>query len=159
MEEQSMFSKCEVKEQPAQFTLSIRTRTAVQNLPQVFGAGYGAIAQYLGERGEQPAGPPFAAYYNIDMADLDVELGFPVTHPVTGRGEIEAGDIPGGKVATCLYTGPYSDIEQAYTAISEWMQGHGHAPIGVAYEQYLNDPNETDPADLQTRIIFPLQDA
>ena len=73
---------CEVKEQPVQKTLSIRTRAAVQDLPQVFGEGYGAIAQYLGELGEQPIGPPFAAYYNMDMDNLDVEFGFPVARPL-----------------------------------------------------------------------------
>jgi effector-binding domain-containing protein len=154
-----MFSECEVKDQVAQFTLSIRTRTAVQDLPQLFGTGYGAIVQYLGELGEHPTGPPFAAYYNMDMADLDVELGFPVPHQVEGRGEIQTGTIPAGKVATCLYTGPYSEIEQAYNALMSWMQANGHEATGVAYELYLNDPNETEPADLQTQVIFPLKSA
>ena len=57
-----MTYSCEVKEQPARPTLSIRTRTSVENLPQVLGKAFGDIAQYLmGELGEQPAGPPFAA--------------------------------------------------------------------------------------------------
>lgn len=59
-----MAYQCEIKEQLVQKTLSIRTRAAVQDLPQVFGDGYGKIAQYLGKLGEQPIGPPFAAYYN-----------------------------------------------------------------------------------------------
>jgi effector-binding domain-containing protein len=152
-----MSYQCEVKEQPVQKTLSIRTRTAVQDLPQVFGEGYGAIAQYLGELGEQPIGPPFAAYYNMDMADLDVELGFPVTRPLPDKAEIKAGEIPAGQVATCLYTGPYSDIESAYNALIEWMKDNGYEATGVSYELYLNDPNETPPAELQTQIIFPLK--
>ncbi len=36
---------CEIKEQPAQPTVSIRTRTSVQALPQVLGQAYGEIAQ------------------------------------------------------------------------------------------------------------------
>ena len=73
-----MSCQCEVKEQSAQKTLSIRTRAAVQDLPQMFEEGYGKIVQYLGELGEEPIGPPFAAYYNMDMKALDVEAGFPV---------------------------------------------------------------------------------
>jgi effector-binding domain-containing protein len=99
---------CEVKEQPVQKTLSIRTRAAVQDLPRVLEAGYGAIAQYLGELAEQASGPPFAAYYNIDMDNLDVEFGFPVVRTLPGRADIKAGEIPGGRIATCLYTGPYA---------------------------------------------------
>jgi len=34
-----------------------------------------AIAQYLGEQGQQPAGAPFEDYYNMDMQYLDVEIG------------------------------------------------------------------------------------
>ncbi|MEW5961536.1 MAG: GyrI-like domain-containing protein, partial [Chloroflexota bacterium] len=142
-----MSYQCEVKEQAAQKTLSIRTRAAVQDLPQVFGQGYGAIAQYLGELGEQPSGPPFAAYYNMDMDNLDVELGFPVVRQLAGKDEIKAGEIPGGRVATCLYTGPYSAIEPAYTTLMEWMKDNGYEGSGVSYELYLNDPAETPPAE------------
>jgi effector-binding domain-containing protein len=150
---------CEVKEQPVQKTLSIRTRAAVQDLPQVFGEGYRKIAQYLGELDEQPIGPPFAAYYNMDMDNLDVELGFPMARTLPGRSEIKAGEIPGGRMATCLYTGPYSEIEPAYNALAEWMKDNGYEATGVSYELYLNDPTETPSAELQTQIIFPLKSA
>ena len=148
---------CEVKEQPAQDTLSIRTRAAVQDLPRVLGEGYGKIAQYLAELGEAPAGPPFAAYYNMDMADLDVELGFPVVRPLAGRGGIKASELPGGRVATCLHTGPYSDIEPAHTALAQWIAENGYEATGICYEFYLNDPDETPAAELQTEIIYPLK--
>ena len=39
-----MAYNCELKDQPAQPTLSIRTRTAVQNLPEVIGKSFGEIA-------------------------------------------------------------------------------------------------------------------
>lgn len=152
-----MSYQCDLKEQPAQKTLSIRTRAAVQDLSQVFGQGYGQIAQYLGELGEQPMGPPFAAYYNMDMENLDLELGFPVARDLPGRGEITPGQIPGGQMATCLYTGPYDDIEGAYTALTHYVEENGYQTTGVAYEFYLNDPTETPPAELQTQINFPLK--
>jgi effector-binding domain-containing protein len=152
-----MSYECKVKEQPTQATLAIRTRVSVQDLPQVLGKAYGAIAQYLGELGEQPAGPPFVAYYNMDMQALDVEIGFPVSRQLSGKGDIQACEIPGGKVATCLYTGPYSDIEPAYNALSQWMKENGYEATGVAYEMYLNDPGQTPPQELQTQIVFPLK--
>jgi effector-binding domain-containing protein len=152
-----MSHQCKLKDQSTQKALSIRTRTAVEKLSQVFGEGYGRIAHYLGELGEHPIGPPFAAYYNMDMADLDVELGFPVARELPGRGEIKAAEIPGGQVASCLYTGPYEGIETAYNALTQWMEENGYQATGVAYEFYLNDPNETPPAELQTEINFPLK--
>jgi effector-binding domain-containing protein len=148
---------CEVKEQPAQPTLTIRTRTSVQEIGNVLAESYEAIAQYLEELGECPAGPPFSAYYNEDMQDLDVEIGFPVARELPGRGDIQPRQIPGGQVATCLYTGPFSGIGQAYEPLAEWMTKHGHEPTGVAYEFYLTDPDETPAEELQTQIVFPLK--
>ena len=152
-----MSYQCEVKEQPAQKTLSIRTRAAVQDLPRLLEEGFGAIAQYLGKLGEQPSGPPFAAYYNMDMDNLDVEFGFPVARPLPGQDEIKAGEIPEGRVAACLYTGPYSEMEPAYDALAKWVEDNGYETTGVTYELYLNDPRESPPA--QTQIIFPLKNA
>jgi effector-binding domain-containing protein len=152
-----MSYQCELKERSAQPTLAIRTRAAVQDLSRVMGEAYGTIAQYLGELGEYPAGPPFAAYHNMDMQNLDLEIGFPVARELPGRGDIQAGEIAGGNAATCLYTGPYEDIEQPYEALSQWMEENGYQPTGVAYEMYLNDPQETPPEELQTQIVFPLK--
>lgn len=148
---------CEIKEMPAQATLSIRTRTPVQNLPQIIGEAFGRIWQYMGEIGQPPAGVPFAAYYNMDMQDLDVEVGFPVATVLPGKGDIQPGEIPGGKYATCLYTGPYSGMKPAYDELSKWMEENKCMPTGVVYEMYLNDPDMTPPEKLQTLIAFPLQ--
>ena len=89
-----MTYKCEVKEQSGQPTLSIRTRTPVQEIPDVLGKAYGAIAQYLETLQEQPAGPPFSVYYNMEMQDLDIEIGFPVSRKLAGKGDIQASETP-----------------------------------------------------------------
>jgi effector-binding domain-containing protein len=149
--------ECEVMMQTAQPTLSVRTRTTVQDLPHVLGSAYRAIAQYLGELGEQPVGPPFAAYYNMDMQDLDVEAGFPVSKELAARDDIKPGEIPSGKIATCLYTGPYSDIEPAYKELFQWIEDNGYEATGVAYEMYLNDPAQTPPEEWKTQVILRLK--
>ena len=71
-----MSYNCELAERFSQPTLSIRTTTAVQSLPQELGKAYLAIGHYLGELGEQPTGAPFAGYLNMDMSNLEVEIGF-----------------------------------------------------------------------------------
>lgn len=147
-----MSFKCELMELASQPALSIRLRTAAQDLPQVFGKGYGEIAQYLGEVQEQPAGSPFAIYYNMDMQDLDVEFGFPVSTSLTGRGNIHASETPGGKSASCLHVGPYSDVEPTYNALFQWINDNGYEANGVAYEMYLNDPYQTPPEKIETQI-------
>jgi effector-binding domain-containing protein len=152
-----MMPQPELMDQAAQPTLTVRARAAVQDLPQVLGKAYGAIAHYLGEVGQGPAGPPFVIYRNMDMQDLDVEMGFPVAQPIAGRGEIKASELPAGKVAACLYIGPYSDMASAYEALKRWIAERGHEPTGVVWEVYLSDPNETPPQELKTQIVFLLK--
>ena len=154
-----MLYDCEIVEQPAQPTLSIRTRAAVQELPQVLGKGYGAIMQYLGEVGVSPTGHPFVIYYNMDMQDMDIELGFPVLQPLPGKGEVHAARMEAGKVATCLYVGPYADCGPAYEALAQFVKDQGYEATGVAIEYYLNDPSQPPYEEPQTRIVLTLKPA
>lgn len=147
----------ELTEQPAQPVLSIRTRTAVGNLPQVIGKAYGEIIQYLNEIGEEPSGAPFAAYYNMDMEDLDVEMGFPVTKLLAGKDEIKSNEIPAGKQVSCMHKGPYIQMEQAYNAMTQWINDNGYTPTGMCYEFYYNSPADVPESELITKILFPLK--
>ena len=142
------------KEQPI---LSIRTRTAVGNLPQEIGKAFGAVMQYLGEIGENATGPAFAAYYNMDMENLDVEMGFPVARAVKGNGIVREGSIPAGKQASCMYKGPYSQMEPVYNAMNAWLGENGYEPAGVVYEFYYNCPMDVPESELLTKVVFLLK--
>jgi effector-binding domain-containing protein len=146
---------CELKEQAAQPTLSIRFRAPVQELPQHFGRIYGAIGAYLEALGEHHTGGVFAAYYNMDMQNLDIEAGFTVSKPLSGKGEIRASSIPGGTYAICHYTGPYDGTGPAYEALTQFVKDKGYKLGGVFYEWYLNGP-ETPPQDLKTDLACPV---
>lgn len=148
------FELNDVKEQPV---LSIRARTSVSKLPEELGRAYGAILQYLGEIGETTEGPAFAGYFNMDMEDLDVEMGFLVPKPIKGKGEIQAGSIPAGKQVSCLFKGPYAEMEPVYNAMSVWIAENSLVPTGVSYELYYNSPMDVSESELLTQIIFPLK--
>jgi effector-binding domain-containing protein len=152
-----MSYECEIITRAEQHAIALRTRTPVENLPILMGPTYGKIAHYLGEKSLAPAGAPYTAYYNMDMQDLDVEIGIPVIEPVDGVDDLQATTIPGGKMATCIHKGPYNKIEVAYTALMAFMQSEGLDATGVAYEYYLNDPTETSPEELLTQVFFPLK--
>jgi effector-binding domain-containing protein len=147
----------EFKEQKKQSVLSIRTRTALDNLPNIIGDSYHRIAAYLEELWEQPADVPFTAYYNMDMQNLDVEMGFPVARPLPGKGDIKAGEIAEGKVAWYMYKGPYSELEPVYNGIFRQIAEKGCQPKGVCYEYYYNSPGEVPDNELLTRIVIPLK--
>lgn len=150
--------KFELNEQPTQTVLSIRTRTPVERLPEEIGKAYGAIMNYLEELGEKPVNAPFAAYYNMDMNDLDVEMGFPVSKSLPEKGELKSSQIPAGKMVSYLYKGPYNQTEPVYTAMLQWVNENGYTATGVAYEFYYNSPLEVPESELLTKIVFPLKD-
>ena len=149
--------KFELSEQPSYPVLSMRTRTAVGNLPQELGRAYQAIIAYLGELGEKPSGPAFAAYYNMDMEDLDVEMGFIAAKPLDGKGDITASEIPAGKQVSYLYKGSYKGMEPVYNAMMQWINENSHTPVGMAFEFYYNSPMEVPENELLTKIVFPLR--
>ncbi|MCW5880337.1 MAG: GyrI-like domain-containing protein [Anaerolineae bacterium] len=152
-----MSYQCELYEQAAQPTLSVRLRLPVQDLGATMGRVYPAIAQYLAELGEPMAGAPFAAYYNMDMADLDTEIGIPVARLLPGRDDIMPGEMPAGRVARCVYTGPYSGLRPAYDALGAFCAEQGVTPTGVAYEIYIDDPGEKPAAELRTIVALAVQ--
>ncbi len=151
-----MSYECVLKQQPAQPALTVRTHAPVQDLPKLFGRVYGEIMQYLGELGEQPAGMPFAAYHTMDMQNLDIEVGFPVAREIAGKGEFQASEFPGGRLASVIHIGPYEQLSLAYDALALWVKEQGYEPTGVSFELYYSEP-ETPPHEIRTEILFPLK--
>lgn len=149
--------KFEIIETVTQPVLSVRTVTSVVNLPQELGKAFNSIITYLGEMGEQPVDAAFAAYYNMDMENLEVEMGFPVAKELAGKGEIIASEVPAGKKATCMYKGPYKEMGPTYEALTTWINDNGQQPTGVVYEFYYNSPMEVPESELLTKIVFLLK--
>jgi len=148
---------CELEQIPTMHVACIRTRCASSEIPKVLGEGYGKIVMYLQSIGMHPTGMPYTAYFNMDMNNLDIELGIPVEKAFEGSEDVKSGEIVAGSYAVTVYTGPYGELEPAYKALGDWMGERGHVPVGVAYEIYMNDPGETPPEELMTKIMFPLK--
>lgn len=110
--------KIQIVETDAQPVLSIRTRSSLADFPKRIGSSYQAILEYM-PPGIQASGMPFVAYYNLDMEDLDVEIGFLVSEVIDGQGDIQYSEIPDGKKITCMHQGPYQELLETYNTIIE----------------------------------------
>lgn len=146
----------ELKEFAPRPTLTIRLQTPAQELPHHLKRIYQAIADYACAIDEELTGPAFTIYYNMDMQNLDIEAGFVVSEQLPEQGEIQSRTIPAGTYAICHYTGPYGELGPAYDSLTQFVAEKGYVPSGVAYEFYLNGPNEVAPQDLKTDIMFPV---
>ena len=148
---------CDVIERKAQPTLGIRMRCGVQDLQKKIPESYKALFEYLEQTGQEMAGAPYAAYFNMDMQNLDVEAGVPVAMKLPGKGDIQPGEVSAGKAAACTHVGPYGTLPAAYEALGRWMAQQKLEGDGTTYEIYLNDPQEVSPEELETQIVMPLK--
>ncbi len=147
----------QIVETEIQPVLSVKTTTSVGNLLNIVGAVYGSIVNYIIESGEEPLGPAFITYYNMDMENLIVEIGFPVENEIEGKGEIKLGYIPAGKKAIGFYKGAYNEIAPLYEQLAIWISQKGYEPTGVVYEYYYNSPQEIPESELLTKVEFLLK--
>lgn len=148
-------SNIEILNKRAQPTISIRTRTQVDKLPTLIGTSYEKMSAYLEESGEYLSDVPFVAYHNMDMQNLDVEIGFPVFKELADREDIKSGHIPEGKIIFCMYRGSYSEMEPTYNEMMKWIEDNGYKSSGISYEYYYNGPGFPE-SEMLTMIAMPI---
>lgn len=99
---------------------------------------------------------PFA----IPQAQLRSRAGLSVAEDWQVPRPLVAFELGGGRCAVLRHRGPYANMRAAY----QWLFGHwlvqsgacaGDAPV---FEEYLNNPRDTAPADLMTDVFLPLTD-
>ena len=148
--------QCQIVERPVQPALSIRKRVMPFAISAVIGECAMTILQYAREGGRLPAGALFVAYHGFNGQQMDIEVGFPFGSGMEGSNNIQATEIPGGKVAFYRHVGPYQKLSEVRAALEQWLHANGYAINGAAYDFYLNDPQTTPPERLETEILFPL---
>jgi hypothetical protein len=81
-----------------------------------------------------------------------------VERAVTVSPPVSVAHLRGGEYAVLRHRGPYSDMRAAY----EWLYGTWLVQSGrdaadaPVFEEYLNSPKDTPPAELLTEICLPL---
>lgn len=110
----------------------------------------------------EPASRWIAEYVDDPSAVPEHQLcsraGLSVPDGVAAVPPLLAFEVGGGPCAVLRHRGPYATMRAAY----QWLYGHwlvnsghevGDAPV---FEEYLNNPRDTAPADLLTDICLPL---
>ncbi len=159
-EEPAMSYEIHLRETQSQLCATLRDRTTWADIGPFVGAGMAELAGAVASQGARFAGPPFVVYHmaNASDAEIDLEVGVPVSEPVEPVGRVGNATIEGGLAATTLHCGAYEGIGAAYQAVAEWLQEHGHETAGPPREIYLTDPNQvTDPGALRTEIVWPIK--
>ncbi len=148
-------SRIQLINQFEQPVLTFRTYTSVQKLPQLIGTNFQQIITYLQQTEGWITDAPFVLYHNMDMHNLDVEMGFPISQLVPAQGEMKARTLPAGRAIFCMDRGPYPEMAPLYEEMAQWIPANGFQASGTVFEYYYNDP-EFPESEYLTKIVMPL---
>lgn len=156
-EDRSMDYSITERKLAAQPVLFMRRRVERSQLAATLGPLYGTIVGVAQRSGAAFAGPPFTRFVEMSHGLLTIEAGLPVTAPIAGSGEVQAGTLPGGRTVTTAHRGPYDRLLDAYAALERWIEAQGLTASGPPWEVYITDPAEyPDPQDWRTEVFWPV---
>ena len=105
----------------------------------------------------------FGVYYDDPLATpvnaLRADACLALHDGKTPTGELQLGEIRGGRYAVVLHVGPYAELERPYKWLyGTWLAQSGEEPDNApVVEEYLNDARTVLPTALETEIWLPLR--
>jgi len=148
--------RIEVVELKPQPVLVIETEVTPSALGGALATILPTVHRFAETREAPITGMPFMRY--LAMTDhFRIDAGVPIAEPISGEGEIECRELPGGRAATTLFLGPYDKVGNAWDAIYGWCDERGIERRFGGWDVYENDPTEvSDPNAYRTRLYLPL---
>jgi effector-binding domain-containing protein len=141
----------------AQPTAIIHLTIPREEIQNVMGPGMGEVMAAIAEQGIAPAGPLFSHHLRMDPDVFDLEIGVPVTAPVTIAGRVTPGELPAAKVARTVFHGDYEGLAAAWGELAAWIAANGHEEGPDLWECYVSGPEtDADPATWRTELNRPL---
>ena len=148
------FPEPELVEQSERHLAVVRQRVAFDGIPALFDRAFPAIFGALGAAGLAPIDAPMGVTHGEPSAELDLSVAVPIVSPFVAHGEVTHEVLPSGTGATLLVRGDYARLAAAYEHLFAWIADQGLTPRGVAWEQYLTEPEPGgDPALNETLIV------
>jgi effector-binding domain-containing protein len=159
-----------IEEMAPQHALEIESEISLFKIAKTLGDSYGKINDLIKATGGECAGMPYARYLDIEWdkvrtqgmlaqiwslltSKIKLRAGIPLVGEIAGKGEIEAVTLPHGRVAKTIHTGPYQKVGATYKALAQWAQDNDETLADISMENYINDPTEVKPEEIQTLII------
>lgn len=137
--------------------LFIRREVSRAGLPEAIAECLGTIYGYAHRMGFALAAQPFTRYASAGDDRVTAEIGFRLSAPAYGEGDIEAGVLADGDAAVATHEGAYDDLGATYAALERWMADAGVRPRGAPWEVYITDPAEhPNPAEWRTEVVWPI---
>lgn len=120
-----------------------------------FGKYYGQLFERAAKKGIKLTYETMAIYhdkeFDEDWSDIEVAVG-------AENGEGADRIIDGGLCAVTIHKGGYSNLSEAYAALSSWIKENGYEITAAPYEIYIkNQYDKIPPEQWETKIFFPVK--
>jgi len=155
-------SKPKIKELEAKQAIYLTVKGQYNSLD--YGGVYARLWQEVKEQKLFSAGIEHLAIYYCDPditspENIVSDICLVVNKPAQPHDEIGVKEIPGGKYAVFTYTGPYCNLNAAYSKIfGEWLPESGYeVDHTFNFEKYVSDPCRVVPEKLKTEIYISIK--
>ena len=153
----SRISEIRIKQTPACYTVSVRkTIDFKKEYVSFFDESLALIDACLDRHAVLTSSPPLTYFHNMELAQLDVEIGYHIAQEMPGEGEISCQDCPPRKVISAIDMGPYEDQDSTLMDLFEYIKQNGLEMQGPICYYYLNEPNRPESQYL-TQMLIPVK--
>jgi AraC family transcriptional regulator len=129
---------------------------------QKIGNSFAKVQIFFASHGLSPS-RSFGVYFDdpesVPEQELRAEAGLITDGKIPAHEKIRELKVPAMLCASVLHKGPYAELERAYRHLfRDWLPESGFEAADFScFEEYLNDPRETAPSELLTRVHLPLK--
>ena len=140
----------------SQQVVTFRKKVPQSGLGQWFAEIYPLLFTEILGQGAQPAGAPFARYYNSDRSAFDTEAGIPFSGSIKAPSGAKVTSLPGGEAAKTVHLGSYETLSAEYRRIEAWLRERGKSAGVGPWEVYVDDPDTTPHDQVKTEVYWPV---
>lgn len=137
--------------------VSVQITCLNSDIQKEMGKAYANLMVFIEQSDTKSIGAPLCFYHNIDIQSCTFEAAIPVSKKVQGNDDVMSKTLKAGEYATTAYYGSYANINEAYTALTQWMSDNKIEAKGMPFDEYVTNPSEVkDTSKWITNVYYPL---
>jgi effector-binding domain-containing protein len=144
---------------PAKPIISLKGTASWDTAYETLLDAFKTVSGFLDKEGVKPAGPAMTIYLSTDDAGFEFRAAVPIEAPMANppKGDIEAGESPGGRMLKFVHRGSYDAMDSTYEAITNFLDTKQLEAQDTFIEEYVTDPLKTQEDDLVINVLVPIK--
>jgi effector-binding domain-containing protein len=117
------------------------------------------VYAFLDRQGIKPTGPAMTIYTASDDAGFEFQAAVPIAEAPKDppKGDLAVGTSPEGKALKFIHRGSYDSLDQAYDAITHYLDERKLEARDLYIEQYDTDLLKTPEDSLVIEVLVPIK--